>query len=313
MNLFKPLSVILDRDIMIRDFVNKTLENKVVQYFLRLFQNVSEDYIGLLAAGVAFYFFMAAFPALAAAISLYGLFSDPAFIPDQLSHLDQFLPQESLKILADQATSIAASGSAALGLGFVVGILLTIYSTTKGVTALIQGLNVAYNLKERRNILVLNYTAFMLTFVMMVYMLFALTLIALMPAFFNIIHVPDALKTWLLMLRWPLLLFSAMMGLQMIYHFAPNHKKHQWRWFSWGAMVATLFWVGGSSLFSLFVSNFGNYNETYGSLGAVAVLLLWFWLNALTILFGAEVNASFHIRKPGDRPEMHPVLGKPDV
>lgn len=287
------------------EFFKSLLEKPLVQYFLRLYENVSEDYIGLLAAGVAFYFFMAAFPALAALISLYGLFSDPAFIPHQLDNLANFLPPESLKILADQASSIAGSDGAALGLGFIVGILLTIYSTTKGVRALIQGLNVAYNLKERRNILMLNYTAFMLTFVMMAYMLFALTLIALMPAFFNIIHIPPEIAAWLLMLRWPLLLVSAMVGLQMIYHYAPCHKTHKWRPVSWGSAVATFFWLGGSSLFSIFVSNFGKYNETYGSLGAVAVLLLWFWLNALTILFGAEVNASVHAPKAHDRPDVH--------
>lgn len=285
-------------------FFKKMVKHPVTQYFSRLYENISDDYIGLLAAGVAFYFFMAAFPALAALISLYGLFSDPAFIPNQLGNLQNFLPPESLKILADQASSIAGSDGAALGLGFVVGILLAIYSTTKGVRALIQGLNVAYNLKERRNIIMLNYTAFTLTFVMMVYMLFALSLIALMPAFFHLIHIPDDIAITLLVLRWPLLLATAIVGLQMIYHYAPNHRGHKWRWISWGSVVATLFWIGGSSLFSLFVSNFGNYNETYGSLGAVAVLLLWFWLNALTILFGAEVNVAFHVPKINDREEL---------
>lgn len=272
------------------------MKHPVIQYFLRLYQNIGEDYIGFLAAGMAFYFFMAAFPALGAMISLYGLFSDPAFIGNQLQNLENFLPPESLKILSDQAISIAKSSNAALGLGIIVGLILTIFSTTKGVTALIKALNIIYGVKERRNIVVLNYTAFTLTFCMLAYVLFSLTLIALMPAFFNIIHLPDYIETPLMTLRWPLLLFSAMIGLQIIYHFAPA-RKAQWKWFSWGALVATLFWVGGSSLFSLFVSNFGNYNETYGSLGAVAVLLLWFWLNALTILFGAEVNAAFNTTK----------------
>jgi len=269
------------------------LQHPAIQYLFRLYQNISDDYIGLLAAGVAFYFFMAAFPAIAAVISLYGLFSDPSFVGAQLQNLHRFMPPESLKILEDQAASISSSDSAALGLGFVVGLMLTLYATTKGVNALIAGLNIAYNHKERRNILVLNYTAFILTFVMLVYMLFALSMIAFMPAFFQLIHIPDRITEPLLLLRWPLLLLSAMVGLQMIYYYAPCHNKLKWKWFSWGSGVATLFWLGGSSLFSLFVSNFGKYNETYGSLGAVAVLLLWFWLNALTILFGAEVNASF--------------------
>ncbi|PZQ47370.1 MAG: hypothetical protein DI551_03495 [Micavibrio aeruginosavorus] len=291
-------------------FFKKCLKNPAVQYLLRLFQNIGDDYIGLLAAGVAFYFFMASFPAIAAAISLYGLFSDPAFVTDQMGNLANFMPAESLKILEDQATSISASNTAALGLGFLVGILLAIYSTTKGVNALIAGLNIAFNLRETRNILILNYTAFVLTFVMMAYMLFALSMIALMPAFFHFLHIPDSIATPLLMLRWPLLLLSAALGVQLIYNFAPCWRSHEGgrpkrKWLSWGAATATLFWVGGSSLFSLFVSNFGNYNETYGSLGAVAVLLLWFWLNALTILFGAEVNASFTVPKDEGMEEIH--------
>jgi membrane protein len=286
-------------------FFTQSISHPVTQYLLRLYQNIEEDYIGLLAAGVAFYFFMAAFPALGALISLYGIFSDPVFISDQLQNLERFLPPESLKILADQAMSISSSGQAALGLGFIVGIILAIYATTKGIRALIKGLNIAYNVRERRNIVRLNYIAFTLTFVMMLYLLFSLSLIAFMPAFFNIIHMPDYIKIPLLLMRWPLLMLSGVIGLQIIYYYAPARVKPKWEWFSWGSLVAMLFWIGGSSLFSLFVSNFGHYNETYGSLGAVAVLLLWFWLNALTILVGAEVNSSFLSRNEKPREEIH--------
>lgn len=273
-------------------FIDDIMKMPAVQYGMRLYDNVENDNIGLLAAGVAFYFFLAAFPAIGALISLYGLFADPAFITGQFENLDHFLPPESLKILADQARSISSTSGAALGLGVIVGLLLTIYSTTKGVKALITGLNVAYNEKERRNFVVLNYKAFVLTFAMLVYLIFSLSLIAVMPALFNFLHIPDYISTPLLAARWPLLSLCAIVGLQIVYYYAPCHKAPQWRWISWGALVAALFWLGASSLFSLFVSNFGNYNETYGSLGAVAVLLLWFWLSSLTILIGAEVNAS---------------------
>lgn len=274
----------------------KTLQTRPsIQFILRLHQNLEEDFIGLLAAGVAFYFFLAAFPAIAAMISLYGLFADPAFVTDQIEYLAPFLPKESLQILAGQAASIASSSQAALGLGFMAGIMLTIYTTAKGVGALIKGLNIAYNLRERRNILYRNYLAFTLTFIMLGYMLFALTLIALMPALFNLLHLPDILTSSFLSLRWPLLLFSGAIGLQILYNHAPCHPKDAKKkkpWITWGAFTATLFWIGGSSLFSLFVTNFGQYNETYGSLGAVVVLLLWFWLSGLSILLGAEVNVS---------------------
>lgn len=267
-------------------------EHPFAQYIVRLYKNVEQDYIGLLAGGVAFYFFLAAFPAMTAMISLYGLFSDPVFVREQLDLLDGLLPPESLKILADQAISISSANITALSFGLFMGIVLTIYSTTKGVKALIQGLNIAFGEREKRNVVKLTLTAFTLTFVMMVYMLFSLSLIALMPAAFEFMHLPEIVSGTLLLLRWPLLLLSAIFGLQIMYYFAPSHKKPVWEWVSWGSVMATLLWLAGSNLFSLFVSNFGNYNETYGSLGAVAVLLLWFWLSAIIVLFGAEANAA---------------------
>lgn len=269
------------------------IENKRVQYLLRLNSNIQEDYIGLVAGGVAFYFFLAAFPALAALISVYGLFSNPSFIAKQLQLLQGFLPPESLEILSDQALDITTSSATALSFGLFMGIALTIYSATKGVKALMQGLNIAFNLKERRNIVILNGTAFTLTFVLMVYFLFSLSLVAFMPAIFNFLYMPEYITKPLLLLRWPLLMLSAMVGLQMLYYYGPNHYTRRWKWISWGAVIATILWIGGCNLFSLFVSNFGNYNETYGSLGAVAVLLLWFWLSALIVLIGAEINAAF--------------------
>jgi membrane protein len=269
----------------------KILDTPAAQYFLRLYNNIQDDYIGLLAAGIAFYFFLAAFPAIGAAIALYGLFADPAFIADQFDTLSRFLPPESLHILQDQARSIVNSSETALSLTLVLGILLTIYSATKGSQALIKGLNIAFNVRDRRNFLVLGVNAFILTFVMLAYIIFALSLIAFMPALFTLLHFPDSISTPLLLLRWPLLFLSAMVGIQIIYNYAPV-KKDRHRIFTWGAFFATLIWLGGSSFFSAFVSNFGNYNETYGSLGAVAVLLLWFWLTAIAILTGAEINAS---------------------
>ncbi len=270
------------------------LESRAGQYFIRLYKNVEEDYIGLLAAGIAFYFFLGAFPALTAAISLYGLFSDPSFVREQLNLLEDYLPAESLKILADQALAISSSSTSALSIGLLMGIVLTVYSATKGVKALIQGLNIAYNQKERRNILILNSRAFGLTFVMVAYFLFSLTLVALMPAAFSFFHIPETISNTLLLLRWPLLLLSAAIGLQMMYYYGPSHAKKKWQWFSYGSVAATILWIIACNLFSLFVSNFGEYNETYGSVGAVAVLLLWFWLSALIILFGAEINAAFN-------------------
>jgi len=275
-------------------WIERFINTPQVQYIWKLYSSAQEHYIGLIAAGVAFYFFMGAFPALAAVISLYGLFSDPMFITEQLESFERFLPPESFSILVGQARAIAGSSGAALSLGLVFGIILTIYSATKGVKALIKGFNIAYRVKESRNLVSLNSTSFFLTFVLMVYFLLSLSLVALMPAFFQLIRLPDIVMTSALSLRWPALFLLAVMGLEILYFFGPSFKRPKWQWLSWGSFIATMLWLICSSFFSLFVSNFGNYNETYGSLGAVAVLLLWFWMSALMILFGAEINATLH-------------------
>ncbi len=261
--------------------------------FIRLYTNIQNDYVGLLAAGVAFYFFMSAFPALAALISVYGLFSDPQFVTDQIRLLDRFLPPDTLAILTDQARSITRSNEQVLSIGIFIGIALAVYSATKGVNALIKGLNIACNQSEKRNFLVLSFTAYAMTFGMMVYLLVSLSLVAVLPAVLQIIHLPEDINNLILLLRWPFLMVSALVGLEFLYYFGPSRKRPRWRWVSWGSFTATVLWLAASSLFSLFISNFGQYNEVFGSLSAVAVLLLWFWMSGFFILMGAEINTAF--------------------
>lgn len=265
---------------------------RIIDKLIEFYENVSEDYLGLVAAGIAFYFLMAAFPALAAAISLYGLFSDPVFVSDQINILSRFLPKEALEIFASQATALVQTGSGALGIGFIISVIFAIYSSTKGIAALIKGLNIAYNVREKRNYFKLLLTGFTLTFVLMGYLLIALSLIAGLPAVLNLIPLPDITSALYLYLRWPLLFITAMIGLEILYFFGPAHREPKWRWFSWGGLAATVMWLVVSNLFSLFVANFGKYNETYGSISAIIILLLWFWLSALMILIGAEINVT---------------------
>ncbi len=266
--------------------------------FIDLYNNINEDYLGLLAAGVAFYFLMAAFPALAAMISLYGIFSDPHFIEDQINLLSRFLPPEALSIFTKQITILLKASGSTLGLSFAISTLFAVYSATKGVGALIKGLNIAYNRKETRGVVQLTVTGFILTLGLMVYLLLALSIIAVLPAFFNIVEIPGLTPDIYLNLRWPLLFCTALLGLEVLYSFAPCHEKFKWRWMSRGSFYATLIWVTASSFFSLFVTNFGSYNETYGSISAIIILLLWFWMSAMIILLGAEIN---HVFKKSQR------------
>lgn len=261
-------------------------------FALLLWKNLQQDYLSLISAGIAFYFLLAAFPAIGALISLYGLFSDPAFVAGQMDTLGRFLPRAAIAILSDQARSFASSNTKILGLGFFISVTLAIYSATKGVNALIQGLNIAYNLIERRNLVKVNAAAFLLTFVMMAYFLLSLSLVAVLPAMAELMAFPRVIENSILMARWPLLFLMAIIGLEILYAYGPSWKIPKWNLISYGSFIATLLWLGLSLVFSVFVTNFASYNETYGSLSAVIILLLWFWLSALTILIGAEINAT---------------------
>ena len=278
----------------------------------KTYTNAGDHYVGLIAAGIAFYFLMAAFPAIGATISIYGLMADPAVIADHIDKAGHVLPGDALKILSDQAHKITEAGHGALSFSLLISIVLTVYSTTQGAKALMTGCNIAYNVHETRNFFKLNATAYILTLFLVVYFLLSLTLVAILPAVVATVpYAPFAMvMSWL---RWPLVVVVAVFGLAVFYFFAPNRDHRQWHWISPGAAVATLMWVVLSSLFSFYVSHFGTYNKTYGSLGAVVILLLWFWLTATTILYGAELNASLE-EAQGTKPKSPPALDQaPDV
>jgi len=260
---------------------------------LRLNVSFKQDQLGLLAAGVAFYFLLAAFPALAALVSLYALFFDPHLMWDQVNLLRQFLPQDALSILTDQVQKISEEQDATISVSLFISLLFTFYVASKGMRVLIKGFNIAYDYEERRNIFWRTLLAYGLTVGMIVYMLFSLIMIAGIPVFIQITPFPETLDLAFVWLRWPLLFGIALVGLEFLYTWGPARKNRRWKICSVGSVMATLMWVAASSLFSLFVTNFANYNQTYGSLSAVVVLLLWFWLSAVMILLGVEINAAF--------------------
>lgn len=271
----------------------------VFDKFARLWNGISQDDLNLMAAGIAFYFLMAVFPALAAAISLFGIFSDPSIIGEHIELLEEFLPHDVVSIFSNQVNDLTAASSRSLGFGFAISVMLAIFSSTKGVSALIQGLNIVYKEREKRNFLTRTLTGYTLTFVLLVYMMTALGLIAVLPAAVTLVPMLDEYVDILLSLRWPILFFTALVGLETVYLFGPSHSKPRWHWISWGSLLATTLWLVMSSLFSTFITHFGKYNETYGSISAIIILLLWFWLSALTILLGAEINESF--QEPKER------------
>jgi membrane protein len=257
---------------------------------IRTWNEIGDDHVSLIAAGVGFYALLALFPGIAAMIAIWGLAFDPQQIQQQIATISELLPQQAAAIVTEQARQVAAGGGG-LGLAAAGGILLALYSASKGMKALIEGLNIIYDEEEKRWFIKLNLMALLLTLFVIVAMILALGLIVVVPIVLQFVGSGSLVNTLVSLLRWPILFVGAMVVLAALYRFAPSRATARWRWVTWGAAVATLIWVLGSIAFSIYVRNFGSYNETYGSIGAVIILLMWLWLSAFIVLLGAEVNS----------------------
>ncbi|ADJ28435.1 YihY/virulence factor BrkB family protein [Nitrosococcus watsonii] len=270
---------------------------------LRVKNELSEDKLTVIAAGVAFYALLAIFPALTALVSIYGLVADPADVQQQLNTLSGFIPAEAQTLLNDQLSSITAHSQTALGVGVIGSILLALWGATKGLKTLMEALNVVYDEKETRGFLKLNATALILTFGALMLGVIAIGLVVALPALLGNFGLGADVRTWVSLLRWPVLAFVAMLGLAVVYRYGPSRSQPRWHWVSWGAVLATVLWIAASVGFSYYVSNFSSYNETYGSLGGVVVFLMWLFITAFIILLGAELNAEMEHQTRADTTE----------
>ena len=245
----------------------------------------------LVAGGVTYAILLALFPGLAALISIYGLMLDPSQIERQVGALSGVLPAQSQQLLADEVHQLVGSSHGALGWGAVAGLLLALWTASRGMSGTITALNIAYEEKERRGFFKLNLLALGLTVALVFGGLLVIALVAVLPAIIQFLDIGSATKWLLLLVQWPVLIGVVMLGLAALYRYAPDRKKAQWRWVSPGAIVATILWVIASVAFTVYVANFGSYDKTYGSLGGVIILLTWLYLSALVVLLGAVINA----------------------
>lgn len=270
-----------------------------VQYSWRSWRRIArraggralEQNLGLAAAGVGFYSLLGLFPAIAALVTTYGLLFDPNQIQSQFDALRGIMPAQAHRLIADQLHSASATRDSTLGLGLAGAILLSFWGATRGTRALIIALNIAYDEREKRGFFALNLLAFGLTLFLILVLAAAIMATVAVPIMLNLVSlgaVPSALAAWL---RWPLLALVGVLALAILYRFGPSRRAAQWRWLPVGSIVAGVLWLGASALFSFYVSNFGSYNATYGSLGAVIILLLWLYLSAYAVIFGAVINA----------------------
>jgi membrane protein len=265
---------------------------------LRVKTEIKQDQVPLLAAGVAFYALLSLFPAIIAAVSIYGLVADPRTVSDQIARLTETLSPETAKLVGEQIRQVTAGAGGALGLATVLGILIALWSASSGMKALITGVNMTYDETESRKFLKLRGLALLLTLGAMALMGIALALIVAFPAVTG--DWPTALRWTASVLRWLLLAALLIAGLAVLYRYAPDRDEPRWTWVSWGSGIATLLWVLASVGFSVYATFFGNYNKTYGALAGVIILMFWLFLSAFVVLLGAELNTEMELQTARD-------------
>lgn len=260
----------------------------------------TRDNLNVVAAGCAFFALLALFPFLGALISVFGLVADPAQVSQQLEIIRGTVPDDAYGIIADQVKQVSAQDSA-LSFGLAVSVAIALYSSTKGTKAIMSALNIVYDETENRNIVMQNLVALGLTAGFILGMAVALLAVVVVPAVLAVLDLGQGLTGVLVdLVRWSLLAVGLFGALAVIYRVAPNRRPARFQWLTWGAVVAAVLWLAASMLFSWYVSSFGSYNETYGSLGAVVVLLMWFFIGAYAVLIGGEINAEIERRTRRD-------------
>ncbi len=266
---------------------------------LTVYGGINNHRVLALAGGVAFFSLLALFPAIAALVSLYGLFANPSTISADLQQLSDVLPGGAIEIIKDQLTRLAQQQQSTLGLAFAIGVTVSLWSANSGIKALIDALNVVRGENERRSFIKLNAISLAFTTAAVFFVIFAMIAVVAVPIVLNYLGLNQAAPMLLAALRWPALFVATTWGLAMIYRYGPCCRAPDWHWLSFGSLFAAVVWLVASFLFSWYAAKFGSYNKTYGSLGAVIGFMTWIWISAIVVLVGAELDTAIaQIRRP---------------
>jgi membrane protein len=259
--------------------------------FWRVKEQITDDRVNLLAAGIAFYALLSLFPAIGAVISLWALAFDPMEMASQIGELSRFMPPGGATLINEQAQVVSENTDTGLSLTAMIGLTVAMFLASKGVRGLMVGLNVVYGEEDQRGLVHRMLVVAALTLGLIVISLAAMIFVALYPLAVGWLALDGPLVTLITWLRWPALLLLMMFVIAVLYRYGPYRSSPRWEWVSMGTMTATLLWLLGSGGLSLYVGKFADMDELYGSLGAVVVLMLWFWLSSFVVLLGAEINA----------------------
>src|ERR1700689_1709113 len=257
----------------------------------RVYKKMNDNRLRAVAAGVVFYGLLAVFPAITAFVSLYGLMADPATIHERLTLTTGILPQGALNILNEQLARVSPPRSSALSIGFIGGLVVALWSANAGAKAVMDSLNVAYGETEKRSFVHLNLVALAFTLGTIFALMLALGAVVVAPIVLSQLGLSGVNETLIAFARWPILLGLVVLGLTILYRFGPSLTDPHWTWLFPGNVIAPVSWLILSGLFSWYIANFGSYDATYGSLGAVIGMMTWMWISMIVVLLGAEMNA----------------------
>lgn len=255
-----------------------------------VWNEMGETKLTLIAAGVAFYGLLGLFPGIGALMAIAGLVADPAQVTSTLQTLGSVMPEAAEEIIVGQAQEVAGSSSDGLGLVAVVGLLLTIYSASKGMQALMDGLNLVNRREDDRSLVKSTAIKLGLTFGLLVGVLLCVAVAVVIPAVLAWLPLASDTEALVTFARWPVLLVIAATGIALTYRVGPGGERTPWRWIAPGAALACVLWLAGTAAFAIYVRMFGSYQETFGALGGVVILLMWLWVSATVLLLGALVS-----------------------
>jgi membrane protein len=266
----------------------------------RVFLEMLTDRVSLVAAGCAFYATLALFPAISMLISIYGLLLDPSTVEPQLEVLRNLLPPSAWQLISERVHVLVSKPQASLGLHLLFNTGVTLWSSATGTKSIIAALNLAYEERERRSFLRFQLTSFIITLLAIISAVVGLALLVGLPAVLAGLGIAAHQTVLIRIASFCLLVLAILIGLSLLYRYGPSRQRPQWRWVTPGSLVATVLWVLVSALFSFYVGQFATYDATYGPLGTVVGVMMWFFVTVYAVLLGAELNAELELQTARD-------------
>lgn len=277
--------------------LNQIVESKgsalrdIWHFLLQLKTRIENHTLPLVSAGVAFYAFLSIFPALASVISIYGLLADPGDVQKHVHGLSQLMPPDVMDIIEKRIQSLSSNHSQSLTLGLIGGLLLSLWSANRAMKALVNALNIAFDVREDRGFIKVNLLTLALTLGSTIVFIVAITAIVVVPIIVSTLLTALVAELLTALLSWSLFVGLLILMFVILYGYGPDVERANWRRLMPGAITAASLFIVASIAFSIYVSNYGQYDQQYGALGAVVVTMMWLFIGAFIFLLGAEVNA----------------------